>query len=164
MHIISTRWCQVAATLINLQRCQTVFFLHFYLFTPCSGFRGKLFGGNQRRKKAPKCLKMNKSRKTRLTKSPFCFHNSYCNNSRMSHEFFFSSPLFPLRSVIQLHHLDVLLKSIMDSRGFLCSSSSFTEYSRCYSNLPTTPSCIGNETRAPTPPPWDHPPLRTAGT
>lgn len=74
---------------------------------------------------------------------------------------FFFSPLFPLRSVIQLHHLDVLLKSIMDSWGFLCSSSSFTEYSRCYSNLPTTPSCIGNETRAPTPPPWDHPPLHT---
>lgn len=73
--------------------------------------------------------------------------------------FFFVSPplcrlpvLFPLRSVIQLHHLDVLLKSIMDSWGSPHFSSSFTEYSQCYSNLPTTPSCIGNETPAPTPP------------
>lgn len=72
--------------------------------------------------------------------------------------------LFPLRSVIQLHHLDVLLKSIMDSWGSPRFSSSFTEYSQCYSNLPTTPSCIGNETPAPapTPPPWDRPPLHTA--
>lgn len=114
---------------------------------------GSYFGGKRRRKKALKCLKMNKSRKTRLTKSPFCFHNSYCNNSRMSRGFF--SPLFPLRWVIQLQHLDVLLKSIMDSWGFLCSSSSFTEYSWCYSNLPTTPSCIGNKTWAPTPPPCE---------
>lgn len=141
------------------------FFSYFYLFTPCSGFGGKLFRGKRRREKnEPKCSKMNKSRKTRLAKSPFCFHNSYCNNSRMSHELHFFSPLLPQRSVILLHHLDVLLKSIMDSWGFLCSSSSFTEYSWCYSNLSTTPSCIGNETWAPTPPPWDHPPLCTAGT
>lgn len=79
--------------------------------------------------------------------------------------FFFSLPLhFPLRWVIQLHYLDVLLKSIMDSWGFPCFSSSFTEYSQCYSNIPTTLSCIGNEPSAPTSPPtqqppWDHPPL-----
>lgn len=60
-----------------------------------------------------------------------------------------SFPLhFPLRSVIQLQYLDVLLKPIMDSWGFSSFSSSFTEYSQCYSNLPTTPSCIGNETPA----------------
>lgn len=59
--------------------------------------------------------------------------------------------LFPPRSVIQLHYLDVLLKSIMDSRGFPCFSSSFTEYSQCYSNIPTTLSCIGNEPSTPTP-------------
>lgn len=113
--------------------------------------------------------KMNKSRKTRLTKSPFCFHNSYCNISQMSRVYFF--PLFLssslLRSVIQLRYLDVLLKSIMDSWGFLSFSSSFTEYSRCYSNLPTTPSCIGNEPPTPTPPPtqqpwWDLLTLHTA--
>lgn len=40
----------------------------------------------------------------------------------------------------------------MDSWGSLRFSSSFTEYSQCYSNLPTTPSCIGNETPTPNPP------------
>lgn len=40
----------------------------------------------------------------------------------------------------------------MDSWGSPRFSSSFTEYSQCYSNLPTTLSCIGNETPAPTPP------------
>lgn len=126
-------------------------------------FRGKLEGGKGdgegKEGAKKKCLWVNESKKTRLTKSPFCFHNSYCNISQMSHIFFFVSPplcrlpvLFPLRSVIQLHHLDVLLKFIMDSWGSPHFSSSFTEYSQCYSNLPTTPSCIGNETPAPTPP------------
>lgn len=146
MHIILARWCQVAGTLINLQRCQTVFPPLLFVYT-VFWIQGEVRGGKKKEKKKQKCLKMNKSRKTRLTKSPFCFHNSYCNISQTSRVcFFFPLPLlFPLRSVIQLHFLDVLLKSIMDSWGFPCFSSSFTEYSQCYSNLPTTPSCIGNE-------------------
>lgn len=53
--------------------------------------------------------------------------------------------LFPKRSVIQLHHLDVLLKCIMDSGGPAWFSSSFTEDTQCYFNLPTWTPCIGNE-------------------
>lgn len=55
------------------------------------------------------------------------------------------SCLFPKRSVIQLHHLDVLLKRIMDSGGPAWFSSSFTEYTQCYFNLSTWAPCIGNE-------------------
>lgn len=113
-----------------------------------------------------KRLKMNKSRMTWLTKSAFCFHNSYCHISRVSRvhcaRVLTVRLLFPPRSVIQLHYLDVLLKSIMDSGGFLCLSSSFTEYSQCYSNLPTTASCIGNEPPHPTPPPTQQPPWDSA--
>lgn len=168
MHIIFARWCQVAGTLINLQRCQTVFPPLLFVYT-VFWIQGEVRGGEKKRRKKQKCLKMNKSRETRQLKVLFVFIIHIVILAKC-HVSIFLSPLprlFPLRSVIQLHYLDVLLKSIMDSWGFPCFSSSFTEYSQCYSNLPTTPSCIGNEPPAPTPPPtqqppWDHPPLHTA--
>lgn len=127
-------------------------------------FRGKLEGGKRRRRGKGTCKKkiacgwMKVERQDWL-KVLFVSIIHIVILAKCHIYFFCLSPplcrlpvLFPLRSVIQLHHLDVLLKSIMDSWGSPRFSSSFTEYSQCYSNLPTTLSCIGNETPAPTPP------------
>lgn len=112
-----------------------------------------LDSGGSWKKKGEKCLKMNESiRRQEKLKVRFVFiiHIVILAKSQMC--IFSPLPLlFPVRLVIQLHNLDVLLKPIMDSWGFPCVSSSFTEYSQCYSNIYITLSYIGNQ--CPVPPP-----------